>query len=125
MATVSVHLKVEHPTIAKQYASALQGWMNSKVLPPFLGSEAQWEDNRKLCDSHVFKMHIRLPNEPQWGKGVPQAARKSNSYLVYARHWLNPDSFQVISIMTPNAHGLARTSFLAELERRAEQFQNT
>ncbi|MFC3394329.1 type II toxin-antitoxin system YafO family toxin [Brenneria rubrifaciens] len=70
-------------------------------------------------------MHIRLPDEPQWKRGVPQAARKSNSYLAYARHWLNPDSFQVIRIMKPNAHELARTSFLAELERRAEQFRKT
>ncbi|MER1690641.1 type II toxin-antitoxin system YafO family toxin, partial [Proteus mirabilis] len=32
--------------------------------------------------------------------------------------------YQIIAIMSPNAHELAKTSFLAELEKRAEEFQN-
>ncbi|KFB98412.1 hypothetical protein GTGU_04484 [Trabulsiella guamensis ATCC 49490] len=35
------------------------------------------------------------------------------------------NKIQIISIMTPDAHEKARTSFMAELERRAEDFQNS
>ncbi|NXZ86303.1 type II toxin-antitoxin system YafO family toxin [Serratia fonticola] len=124
MVTVSVHSDVEHPAIAAQYALSLQNWKDGNVLPPFFGSEGQWEDNRKLCASFVYKIHIRLPSDPPWPPGMPMAARKSDNYLVYTRHWCHPDSYQILSIMSPNAHDVAKTSFLAELERRAEQFQN-
>ncbi len=55
---------------------------------------------------------------------MPQIQRKSNHYLVYCQHWLYPNRYQIIAIMSPNAHELAKTSFLAELEKRAEEFQN-
>ncbi|PVZ85720.1 type II toxin-antitoxin system YafO family toxin [Serratia sp. S1B] len=125
MVTVSIHPSVEHPVVATQYALALQNWKNSNVLQPFLGSEGQWEHNRKLCASFVYKIHIRLPSDPPWRSGMPMAARKSDNYLVYTRHWCREDEYQVISIMSPEAHEMAKTSFLVELERRAEQFQNT
>ncbi|MDC9590127.1 type II toxin-antitoxin system YafO family toxin [Xenorhabdus sp. XENO-10] len=45
-------------------------------------------------------------------------ARKSNSYLFYTRHWCEPEKYQFISIMTPNAHEFARMSFLSVLVDR-------
>lgn len=125
MVTISVHPRTEHPAIATLYAKALQAWKSSGVLPPFLGNEGAWEENRKLCDSFVYKIHIQLPGDPEWPPGMPIAARKSDNYLVYTRHWCQDNHYQVISIMSPGAHQLARTSFLGELERRAEEFQNT
>lgn len=65
-----------------------------------------------------------MPIEPEWNKRTPQIQRKSNHYLVYCQHWLNPDRYQIIAIMSPNAHEIAKTSFLAVLEKRAEEFQN-
>ncbi|WP_072270981.1 type II toxin-antitoxin system YafO family toxin [Serratia marcescens] len=125
MVKVSIHHDSEFPEICELYAKDLQQWKEGGKLSNLLGNEGQWEENRKLCDSYVFKIHIRLPDEKAWSHEIPQAARKSNSYLVYTRHWLDPNRYQIISIMTPNAHELARTSFLGELERRAELFQNT
>ncbi|EKC0170046.1 type II toxin-antitoxin system YafO family toxin, partial [Salmonella enterica] len=40
------------------------------------------------------------------------------------RHYLYPNRLQVISIMSPKAHEMARTSYMAEIERRAEEFQS-
>ncbi|HDL8336707.1 TPA: type II toxin-antitoxin system YafO family toxin [Yersinia enterocolitica] len=141
MITVSAHPKVEHLEIAALYVQALEQWNNGTMeqwnngtmeqwknggpLPPEFGSEGQWEDNRKLCDSFVYKIHIHLPDDPPWPPRLAVASRKSDNYLVYARHWLDPNKYQLISIMSPEAHALARTSYLAELERRAEEFQNT
>lgn len=125
MITVSVYEGVEYPQEAQICAEALQKWKNGGSLPGYFGSEGSWEENKRLCDSFVFKVHIKTQKEGPWPPKTPQAARKSNSYLVYAKHWLEQDKWQIISIMTPNAHEMARTSFLGELERRAEHFQNS
>ncbi|CAI2469608.1 mRNA interferase YafO [Serratia ficaria] len=125
MIQVSIHKDIELLEVAKQYARVLQNWKNGGALPTIFGNEGQWEDNKRLCDSYIFKIHIKLPNEEPWSKKIPAAARKSNSYLVYSRHFLYPDKYQLISIMTPNAHELARTSYMDKLEQRAEQFQSS
>lgn len=125
MINVSVHKDIELPAVAREYAVMLQEWKNKGVLPPVFGNEGQWEDNGRLRDSYVFKIHIRLPDEKPWPAKLSAPARKSNSYLVYTRHFLYPDKYQLISIMTPNAHELARTSYMAEIEHRAEEFQSS
>lgn len=125
MVRVSVHKDVELPEIAAQYAQVLEIWKKHHTLPDFFGNEGQWEENRRLCDSYVYKIHIQLPDQPAWKPHTPQAARKSNHYLVYSWHWLDDDRYQVISIMSPDAHEKAKTSFMTELERRAEEFQNS
>jgi len=61
---VSVHSDVEMPDIANSYAKALEAWKNSQILPDHFGNEGQWESNPRLCDSFVYKLHIRLPSEP-------------------------------------------------------------
>ncbi|MEH4726804.1 type II toxin-antitoxin system YafO family toxin [Escherichia coli] len=122
---VSIHKDVEYQDIAKVYGKALENWLNTGVLPDRFGNEGQWEDNARLCGSFVYKLHIRLPSEPPWKKSKAQIDRTSNIYLVYTRHWMDYDNIQIISIMAPDAHEKANTSFMAELERRAEEFQNS
>jgi len=123
--SVTVHEDTEYPEIAKVYAKLLQDWKKTSVLPSVFGRDGMWELNSRTRDSQIYKLHIRLSDEAPWKKHKPQIDRVSNKYLVYVQHWLNNDCYQVISVMSPNAHELARTSFLGELERRAEQFQNT
>lgn len=122
---VSVHKDVESPAVARKYARALENWKNTGVLPDRFGCEGQWEHNSSLCGSYVYKIHIRLPSEPAWKRHKAQIDRHSNHYLVYSRHWMDYENLQIISIMTPNGHEKAKTSFMAELERRAEEFQNS
>ncbi|EKS2238800.1 type II toxin-antitoxin system YafO family toxin [Salmonella enterica] len=122
---VSVSRDTEHRDIAQQYANFLQDWKNTGVLPSRFGRDGQWELNSRTVDSNIFKLHIRLPDEPAWKKHKPQLARTSNHYLVYVIHWLNADRIQIISIMSPNAHEKANSSFLAALECRAEAFHNS
>ncbi|CCW31052.1 type II toxin-antitoxin system YafO family toxin [Xenorhabdus nematophila] len=120
----SIHPDVECQNIAKCYLKLLREWKVNHILPDVFGNEGQWEDCASLCDSHVYKIHIKLPGEKAWKDNKPQLDRKSNSYLVYTRHWLDTDSYQIISIMTPNAHEIARTTFKSVLAQRAEDFQN-
>lgn len=124
MIEISIHPDIENKTIANEYAKLLKLWKEKKVLSCYLGADGKWENSAKLCQSLISKIHIRIPNEPKWHENMPQIQRKSNYYLVYCQHWLYPNRYQIIAIMSPNAHELAKTSFLAELEKRAEEFQN-
>ncbi|EBT2120832.1 type II toxin-antitoxin system YafO family toxin [Salmonella enterica] len=122
---VTIHKDVECSAAATHYAKLLRDWKTTGILPAHFGRDGQWELNKRTVDSNIFKLHIRLPDEPVWKKHKPQLERTSNHYLVYVRHWLNEDQIQIISIMSPNAHELANSSFLAVLEQRAEDFHNT
>lgn len=124
MIQISIHPDIEYKAIADEYALLLKLWKKEKILSNYLGADGRWESNAKLCQSLISKIHIRMPIEPEWNKRTPQIQRKSNHYLVYSQHWLNPDRYQIIAIMSPNAHEIAKTSFLAVLEKRAEEFQN-
>lgn len=125
MIVVSVHPDVEYQDVATRYAAMLQDWKNTHRQPPRFGATGQWEDNPRLMSSLVFKTHIKMPLDSLWPAHLAVAARKSDNYLVYCVHWCDDTRFQVLSIMSPDAHAMARTSFMAEIERRAEQFQNT
>lgn len=124
MTQISIHPDIEHKTIANEYAHLLKLWKEDNILSNYLGTNGRWENNAKLCQSLISKIHIRMPLEPGWNKKTPQIQRKSNHYLVYCQHWLYPNRYQIIAIMSPNAHEIAKTSFLAVLEKRAEEFQN-
>ncbi|WP_368910893.1 type II toxin-antitoxin system YafO family toxin [Proteus vulgaris] len=122
---VNIHADVKMPEVANKYAKAIENGKNTGILPDRFGNEGQWEGNARLCGSFVYKLHIRLPSEPSWKKTKPQIDRHSNHYLVFSRHWLNYDNIQIIGIMSPDGHEKAKTSYMVELERRAEEFQNS
>lgn len=121
----SLHADIEHQSVAGGYLKLFREWKVNGALPDVFGNEGRWEDSPSLCNSHVYKIHIKLPWEKPWQNRTPQIDRKSNSYLVYSRHWLDTESYQLISIMTPNAHEIARTTFKSVLVERAENFQNS
>jgi len=110
MINVSVHDAIEHANVAFKYARALEAWKNGGPLPSIFGNEGQWEESKRLCQSFIFKIHIRLPDQEPWSARTPAAARKSDSYLVYSRHFLYPDHYQLISIMMPARPGWVRSS---------------
>lgn len=125
MIKVSIHPHVEHKDIADKLAVLLENWKNGENLPAIFGDEGRWEEHPSLCSSFVYKIHIKPPSDIPWNEKIPIAERKSDSYLVYTKHWLDEERYQIISIMSPNAHALAKTSFLSILVDRAESFQNS
>lgn len=68
MVKVSIHPDIEYKDIASDYATYLKLWKEDRIISGFLGSDGQWESNSRLCNSFVFKLHIRTPLEPQWNK---------------------------------------------------------
>ncbi|MCP1065547.1 type II toxin-antitoxin system YafO family toxin [Serratia symbiotica] len=125
-ASISVHDDTEYPELAIAYARLLQHWKRTSILHSVMERDGVWELNNRTCDSQIHKINIRFPDEITWKNSKAQINRVSNHYLVYVEHWLDGDQYQVISIISPTMPmSWARTYFLAELERRAEEFQSS
>ncbi|HFO5615127.1 TPA: type II toxin-antitoxin system YafO family toxin [Escherichia coli] len=67
---VTVHKDVEHHETAVHYARLLQDWKTTGVLPAHFGRDGQWELNKRTVQSNIFKLHIRLPDEPGWNDHI-------------------------------------------------------
>ncbi|MBB2646249.1 type II toxin-antitoxin system YafO family toxin [Escherichia coli] len=77
-----------------------------------------------MCGSFVYKLHIRLPSEPPWKKSKAQIDRIQISiWFIQGTGWIMTNTNH--QHHGPDAHEKAKTSFMAELERRAEEFQNS
>lgn len=52
----------------------------------------------------IEKFHIRMPEDEPWSSKLPLSRRTSNNYLVFVRHFYIDGYFQVLAIISPNAH---------------------
>ncbi len=104
MAKVCIHPGIaDNPTV-QGYARELSSFLNGVSLSGRLGKNGGFERNTSATASGIMKMHIKVPGEGFWNPRQRQAQRTSDNYLVYARHWDMIDLYQVIAIVTPDAH---------------------
>lgn len=104
MAEVYIHPSIAQNVTVQGYARELSDYLNGTALSRRLGKNGGFERNNAATQSGILKIHIRIPGEALWGVADVQRYRTSNNYLVYARHWDFTDKFQIISIVTPDAH---------------------
>ncbi|MBF0785990.1 hypothetical protein E4T80_10995 [Muribacter muris] len=92
--------------------------------PDFLGHSGGFEQNAKASDSQLHKIHIAL-YQNDWTLRTWQKrsgyTRTCDNFVIYVRHFFFDDCFQIIDILTPDAHKTldSRISHYIEL---AEQF---
>lgn len=90
---------------------------------PLLGKRGGFERNRSAMSAGIEKFHIRMPSDIPWPSHVPLSRRSSNNYLVFVRHFYNDDYFQILALVSPDAHqridsilpaliGLAESTFI-------------
>lgn len=104
MASVSLHESLSGNATFEGYARELTDYLNGVSLSGRLGKNGGFERNKRATESGILKIHIKVPGESFWDSSVIQRHRTSNNYLVYARHWDFSDIFQIIAIVTPDAH---------------------
>lgn len=92
--------------------------------PETIGNWGAFEENPRAMLAGIKKVHVAVSNEDfeRWKKKTGQN-RKSDNYLVYARHDLEPDTFLILDFITPDAHKRIQSK-LADLILLAETFQN-
>lgn len=89
--------------------------------PSFFGHYGKFENNPRAED--LSKLHIASIADltsSQW-QSKRGYQRKSDHFVVYCRHWYERNYFQILDIVTPNAHNRI-DSLIVDLLNKAEQF---
>lgn len=104
MAGVCIHPSIADNQTVQGYARELANYLNGVSLSGRLGKNGGFERNNAATRSGIMKIHIKIPGEAHWVIGEAQRYRTSNNYLVYTRHWDFSEIYQIIAIVTPDAH---------------------
>ena len=107
MAVVSLAAYLSTNTTAKKYAKMLSDCINDVRLDGRMGKLGGFERNSQASSSGIRKAHIRMPSDKPWSSGKPQPFRSSDNFLVYAHHHAESGHYQIIAIITPDAHAKA------------------
>ncbi|TNH04289.1 hypothetical protein FHQ26_01830 [Testudinibacter sp. TR-2022] len=91
--------------------------------PDFLGHYGGFELNPKAVESQLHKLHIALYqsdwNLKSWQRNGSR--RTSDNFVVYTQHFFCEDCFQLLGIVTPEAHAKIDSLLTAFIDK-AEQF---
>lgn len=92
---------------------------------PMIGNYGRFEENPRAMLAGIHKLHIAV-SETDFDKWKTRTGqnRKSDNYLVYAKHDFEQDTFLILDFISPEAHKRIRSK-LADLVLLAEDFQDT
>ncbi|MFC0308305.1 type II toxin-antitoxin system YafO family toxin [Gallibacterium trehalosifermentans] len=78
-----------------------------QTYPSFLGHYGDLNNNAGAKDSQIEKLHIALSdadyNLKTW-RSPNGYHRTCDNFLVYVRHYFHDEYYQILDIVTPNAH---------------------
>lgn len=96
---------------------------NGNFRPDTIGNWGAFEENPRAMLAGIKKVHVAVSNADfeHWRKKAGQN-RKSDNYLIYTQHDLEPDTFLILDFITPDAHKRIKAK-LADLVLIAETFQ--
>ncbi len=92
-----------NPT-AQHFAFLLARCLSKSSTSPLFGARGGFERNRSAVAAGIEKFHIRMPNSKPWASHVSLSRRTSNNYLVFARHFYKDNYFQILALISPDAH---------------------
>lgn len=104
MARVSIHSSLNDLVLVQGLARELSLYLSGISLSGRLGRNGGFERNNSAQTSGILKIHFKAPGEGFWADAIRQSTRTSNNYIVYARHWDKVDTFQIIAVISPDAH---------------------
>lgn len=107
MAKVSIHASLNDIALMQGLARELSLYLSGVSLSGRLGRNGGFERNNSAQTSGILKIHFKAPGEGFWADTVRQSTRTSNNFIIYARHWDKFDVFQIIAVISPDAHETA------------------
>jgi len=102
-----------------------------KDLPHYFGKDVPYLRPPGAVDADLWHLHLKQgsiedivdPPRYPWDPAKTQHKRTSNKWLVYTRSFRNPNCYIILTIIFPDAHGLAEQrphmDGLIELAERA------
>ncbi|MEH8093673.1 type II toxin-antitoxin system YafO family toxin [Gallibacterium anatis] len=75
--------------------------------PPFLGHHGGFERNIRAEENEIKKFHIALSRKDfllETWRFTDGNRRTCDNFLVYVHHWYHSEYYQILDIISPNAH---------------------
>ncbi|WP_413730788.1 type II toxin-antitoxin system YafO family toxin [Sodalis sp. RH22] len=104
MVYVSITDGLRSDQTAQYFASMLAKNLSGLPSSPLFGARGGFERNRASVEAGIEKFHIRMPNTKPWASNISLSRRTSNNYLVFARHFYKDNYYQILALISPNAH---------------------
>ncbi|MCZ5622837.1 type II toxin-antitoxin system YafO family toxin [Escherichia coli] len=57
-----------------------------------------------LCTANIRKIHLKLPGDKPWSPEAPLSERTCDNFLVFAQHLYDDEHYQILAIISPDAH---------------------
>ncbi len=114
------------PELLYKIGGALTVFIDSNFTkyPSILGNLGAFERNPHAMQSQIAKLHIALDNKDlnikTW-KRKQGSQRRSDNFLIFVSHWEYPNCYQIIDIISPDAHKRS-DALIPILIETAEQF---
>ncbi|HIE1445906.1 type II toxin-antitoxin system YafO family toxin [Serratia liquefaciens] len=104
MIKVSITADLCTDPTARHFAQIVARCLSNLPTSALLGCRGGFERNANAMAAGIEKFHIRMPDDIPWPSHVPINRRTSNNFLVFARHFYDDDYFQILALVSPDAH---------------------
>ncbi len=104
MPIVTITPRYKDNGVYRKYAAKLSAALNGSSFSGYVGKFADFRNSAIARQSFIEKVHIRTPNEKPWDGETRQAVRVSDNFLVFCKHCMYDDYYQILAIITPDAH---------------------
>lgn len=106
MAKVSITENLQHKAAAHRFAQNLARYLANGTQFWCFGSHGGFEKNYAAMAANIRKIHVKLDGDAPWPAELSLSERTCNNYLVYAQHLYEDEHYQILALISPDAHQL-------------------
>jgi len=89
---------------AHKYAKMLAETISNSAQYWCFGSHGGFERSYEAMAANIKKIHLKLPEDKPWPPEYSLSQRTCDNYLIYTKHLYNDEHYQILAIISPNAH---------------------
>lgn len=121
MIKVSITNALMNKGAAHRYAQNLAESLSLGKQFWCFGSHGGFERNYEAMAANIRKIHVLLEGDKPWPANYSISERTCNNFLIYAHHLYEDDHFQILALISPDAHARV-DAMLPEIIKLAEAF---
>ena len=121
MIKVSITAALMNKGAAHRYAQNLAEHLSLGKQFWCFGSHGGFERNYEAMAANIRKIHVLLEGDKPWPTHLTISERTCNNFLIYAHHFYDDEHYQILAIISPDAHSRA-DAMLPDLIKLAEAF---
>lgn len=122
MAKVSITEKLQKHAAAHRFAQNLAKNLANETQFWCFGSHGGFEKNYNAMAANIRKIHVKLEGDAPWPAEFSLSERTCNNFLVYAQHLYEDEHYQILALVSPDAHQVIDKMLPSIIELAEETF---